>query len=65
MVIPTCLFPSDSLTKVRRIVAYLLEARIMEPEKQSLLGNGYVTRNNGVIVGSGVFCDGLAKAIQQ
>jgi hypothetical protein len=33
---------------------YLLKARIVEPEKQSLLGNSYVTGNNGVNVGSGV-----------
>jgi hypothetical protein len=37
------------------IVAYLLKARTVEPEKQSLRGNGCVTRNSG-IVGIGVFC---------
>jgi hypothetical protein len=37
-------------------VAYLLNARTVEPEKQTLLGNGSVTRNNGVTVGSGIFC---------
>jgi hypothetical protein len=37
------------------IVAYLLEAGIVELEKQPSLGNGCSTRNNGVIVGSGVF----------
>jgi hypothetical protein len=36
-------------------VAFLLNARIVEPEEQSLLGNGYVTRKNGLTVGSGVF----------
>jgi hypothetical protein len=38
------------------IVAYFLKARIAEPEKQSLLGNGCVTHNNGVTIGSDVFC---------
>jgi hypothetical protein len=37
-------------------VAYLLGARTTEQVKQSLLGNGFVTGNNGVAVGSGVFC---------
>jgi hypothetical protein len=37
-------------------MAYLLKARTMKPEKQPLLGNGCVTFNNGVTVGSGVFC---------
>jgi hypothetical protein len=32
------------------IVAYLFKAIAVEPEKQPLLGNGCVTRNNGVIV---------------
>jgi hypothetical protein len=31
-------------------VAYLLKARIVEPEKQPLLANGCVTRNNEVTV---------------
>jgi hypothetical protein len=35
-------------------VACVLKARIMAPEKQPLLGNGCVTRNSGVTVGSGV-----------
>jgi hypothetical protein len=34
------------------IVAYMLEARTVEPEKQPLLGNGCVTRNNELTVGS-------------
>jgi hypothetical protein len=38
------------------IVAYLLKERTVEPEKQSLLGNSCVTCNNGITVGSGVFC---------
>jgi hypothetical protein len=38
-----------------RIMACLLRTRFVEPEKESLLGNGCVTRNNGVTVGSGVF----------
>jgi hypothetical protein len=37
-------------------VAYLLKSRTVEPEKLPLLGNDCVTRNNGVTVGSGVFC---------
>jgi hypothetical protein len=37
------------------IVACLLNARIVKPETGSLLGNGFITRNNKVIVGSGVF----------
>jgi hypothetical protein len=37
-------------------VAYLLKARIVEPEKQPLLGNGCITPNNKVTVGSSVFC---------
>jgi hypothetical protein len=37
------------------IVAYLLKARTVEPEKQSLLGNGCVTRNNGMPVGRVLF----------
>jgi hypothetical protein len=44
-------------------VAYLLKARIMEPEKQPLLGNGSVTRNSGVTIGSSVFCSIRAEAI--
>jgi hypothetical protein len=36
-------------------VAHLLKARTVEPEKQSLIGNGYVTCNNEVTVGSGVY----------
>jgi hypothetical protein len=37
------------------IMAYLLKARTVEPEKQPLLLNGSVTHNNGVTVGIGVF----------
>jgi hypothetical protein len=37
-------------------VAYLFIARNVEPGKEPLLGNGCVTSNNGVTVGSGVFC---------
>jgi hypothetical protein len=33
-------------------VACLLNARIVKPEKQLLLGNNYVTRNNAVTVRS-------------
>jgi hypothetical protein len=45
------------------IVAYLLKARIVEPEKQPLLSNGCVTGNNGITVRSGVFCAVCAEAI--
>jgi hypothetical protein len=34
----------------------MFRERIVETEKQPLPGNGFVTRNSGVIVGSGVFC---------
>jgi hypothetical protein len=44
-------------------VAYLLKARTVEPGKQPLLGNGCVTRNNGVIVRSGVFCAVRARTL--
>jgi hypothetical protein len=37
-------------------MTYLLKVRTVEPEKQLFLGNGCVTRNNGVTVGTGVFC---------
>jgi hypothetical protein len=37
-------------------VAYLLKARTVEPEKPTLLGNGCVTYDNGVNVGSVIFC---------
>jgi hypothetical protein len=37
-------------------VAYLLKARIVEPDKSPLLDNSCVTCNNGVTVGRGVFC---------
>jgi hypothetical protein len=45
-----------SVIYVINIVAYLIKARIVEPEKQTLLGNGCVTSNNGVTVGSGFLC---------
>jgi hypothetical protein len=44
-------------------VAYLLEARTVELEKQPLLGNGCITRNSGVTIGSGVFCVVCADAM--
>jgi hypothetical protein len=34
-------------------VTCLLKARIVEPEKQPLIGNGRVIRNNGITVGGG------------
>jgi hypothetical protein len=52
--------PSPSL---HNIVAYLLKVRTVEPEKQPLLSNGSVTRNNGVTGGSGVFCAVRTEAI--
>jgi hypothetical protein len=47
------------------IVAYLLKARTVEPEKQPLLGNSCATCNNGITAGSGVFCAVCTKAINQ
>jgi hypothetical protein len=44
-------------------VAYLLKARIVEPEKQLLLSNVCVTRNSGVTVGFGGFCVVHSKTI--
>jgi hypothetical protein len=44
-------------------MAYLLKVRTVEPEKQPLLDNGCVTRNNGVTIGSSVFCAVRAEAI--
>jgi hypothetical protein len=38
------------------IVAYLLKVGTVELEKQTLLGDGCVTCNNGVIIASGLFC---------
>jgi hypothetical protein len=43
-------------------VVYLLKGRTVEPEKQPLLDNGCVTRNNGVTVGRDVFCALCAEA---
>jgi hypothetical protein len=37
------------------IVAYLRKVKIVELEKQPLLGNGYETRNNGITVRSSSF----------
>jgi hypothetical protein len=45
-------------------VAYLFKARTVEPvKKQPLLGNGCVTSNSGVTVGTGVFYAVRAEAI--
>jgi hypothetical protein len=38
-------------------------ARTVEPEKQPMLSESYVTHNSVVTVGSGVFCVVRAKAI--
>jgi hypothetical protein len=54
---------TDRETSTNSIMAYLLKARTVEPEKQPLLGNGYVTRNNGLTVGSGVSCADSAEAL--
>jgi hypothetical protein len=43
-------------TEYKNAVPYLLKVRIVEAEKKPLVGNGCVTRNKGVTVGSGVFC---------
>jgi hypothetical protein len=45
------------------IVAYFLKRRTVEPDKQPLLCNGCVARNNGVTVGSCVFCAVRAEVI--
>jgi hypothetical protein len=44
-------------------VAYLLKARPVEPEKQSLLGNGCLTLKNRVTVGCDVLCAVRAEAV--
>jgi hypothetical protein len=41
----------------------MLKARTVEPEKETVIGNGYVTCNNVVTVGSGVFCVVHAAAV--
>jgi hypothetical protein len=53
----------DTETATNNIMAYLLKARTVEPEKEPLLDNGYVTRNNGVSIGSGVSCAISVEAI--
>jgi hypothetical protein len=45
------------------IAAYLPKARTVEPEKQPLLGEGYVTCKSVVTVGSGVSCAAHAEAV--
>jgi hypothetical protein len=45
------------------IVAYLLKARTLEPEKKPLLGNSCGTGNNRVTVGNGAFYAIRAEAI--
>jgi hypothetical protein len=44
-------------------MAYFLQANSVEPEKKPYLGNGCVTRKNGVTLGGGVFCAARAEAI--
>jgi hypothetical protein len=46
----------------QNMVAYFLKARTIEPEEQPLLGNGCVTRDYRVTVGSGVSCEVRAEA---
>jgi hypothetical protein len=36
---------------------------LMKPENELLLGNGYVTSNNGETIGNGVFCAVRAEAM--
>jgi hypothetical protein len=45
------------------IVTYSLKEGNVEPGKQPLLSNGYITGNNGVSVGSGVCCAVKAEPI--
>lgn len=44
-------------------MAYLLKASSLEPDAPPLLGNGCVTCNNEVTIGSDVFCAVRADAI--
>jgi hypothetical protein len=46
-------------------MVYSLKSRTVEPEKQALLGTSCVTGNNGITVGSGVFCAASAEGKQQ
>jgi hypothetical protein len=46
-------------------VTYLLKPRTVESDKQPLLGNGCVTRNNRITVGSSIFCAVRAEDIQK
>jgi hypothetical protein len=56
LLLRTAFFRSYSyLYSTMHNVAYPLKARTAKPEKQPLLRNGCVTRNNGVTVESGVF----------
>lgn len=48
--------PTVSEARKLIIVVHLIKARNLKPEDQPLLGDGCVTRNTEVIVGSGVFC---------
>jgi hypothetical protein len=48
--------PDLDLDQYKNFVAYVLKARTLESQKQPLLAHGCVTHNNGVTVGSGVFC---------
>jgi hypothetical protein len=59
------LFTSSAVIHLqfKDIMTYLLEMRTVEPEKHPFLGNGSVTRNNEVTVGSGVSCEVRVKAI--
>jgi hypothetical protein len=59
------LHPLEFVRSDIHIAAYLLKARTVEQQKQPLLGNGCVTRNNGITVGSGVYCAVRAEAMQR
>jgi hypothetical protein len=50
------MYYSITIYAVHHIVAYLPKSKAVEPEKEPLQGNGCVTRNNLIIVGSCVFC---------
>jgi hypothetical protein len=40
---------------------YLIKVRTVDPEKELLLGNGCVTQNNGITVGSDIFVNSLCR----
>jgi hypothetical protein len=54
---------NDSVHITVLSVSIVLKATTVKSEKQPLLGDGCVTSNNGVAVGSGVSCEVCAEAI--